>query len=414
MEVNDSSQFLDVSPEGLASLRNILHSSKTGAETLTHRRVMIPITTKAFFEGELLPTMRHNTIDKNKDEEQVMMNIGKGYLADMTIDEATCFIDRRLKALRPLGAKVKKVTKMKLKKGFLQPKKPKSAVKKSKTVQPTSQSMSTLPFMEIREEYDEDGIEVKSETTNISKVLHNVKNEIQNKQGREESKDEMLNALLRGVSDNSDMNDNVESDIEEEEDDDHDTNEEHELPKARPHSEISARLDELIRLEEESELNKKVNTRSSKKLQGTGWKKGFLSNVSNGRTANKKNEMNSVRAKQAPLTTNKDHSKDRKVQFRPSHAVKEIPRIGTRSVKPSTHYPEIENLSSSLEQTVLSTTTQNRPSKSVSIGGVTERPGLKSTLHQNSETDSYVSTKSSVEPEKKLSRFAQRRQQQKY
>ena len=414
MEVSDSPPLVKVSREGLESLRDILNSSKTGSQTLTNRKVMIPITTKAFFEGELQPTIRQNNTDRSKDEEQVMMNIGQGYLADMTIDEATSVIDRRLKALRCISKeKVKKGKKLALKKGFLQQKQSKPAIKKS-TAQPNP-SMSALPFMEIREEYDEDGNEITSETMNISKVLHNVKNEIKNKQGREESKNEMLNALLQGVSNTSDIHDNDETDIQVnyDDDDDDDANEEQEVPKARPYKEISARLDELIRIEEEAELNKKANRKSAKKLQGTGWKKGFLSNVSNGKTSKKGFAVSSARVKQTPLeVTSKVPSREKKVQFQASHAVKEIPRIGTRSVKAPTQYPEIEELSSSLEQTVLSTTMQTRPSKSVSIGGVME----KNTLHQNSESGRRINTStitSSVEPEKKLSRFAQRRQQQK-
>ena len=47
--------------------------------------------------------------------------------------------------------------------------------------------------------------------------------------------------------------------------------------KKTDHAKISARLKELSKLEEQDELNKSINSKSSVSLQGKGWSKGFLS-----------------------------------------------------------------------------------------------------------------------------------------
>ena len=508
MEATDLLPLNQFSNENaLESVRSILQSSKNNRgesqsqlqsqlqqkNKLTNHKVMIPITTKAFFEGKLQPSIRQNNIDRTKDEEQVIVNIGNGYLADMTINEATSFIDRRLKALRLLVVKDKesntKVDKSKsnkkltMKKGFLNQKKPKSAMKKS-TIGATNQSKSTsasasastststsvsvgtrnmssfsLPYMEIREEYDDQGNEIKSEAMNMSKVLNHVKNEIKSKHGNEETNNEMLNALLAANIDeddqmNGDDNDNDDDDDHNDVDDD-DVNKIEEVPKERPYQEITDRFDELMRLEEEAEMKKKGNIKSSKKLQGLGWAKGFLSSKkTSSRTKTSANSMANIttasastQAKRADASSDyasasEASSRARKVQFHPSNEVKEIPRIGTRSIQSFKTPPQstvVGELSSSLEDfsmsntrtiqnipssssrgpsilskpttsleynTIQNQTIQNPPSKSVSIGGVMERPGLKNNMHKKAENDG-----SNAEP-KKLSRFAQRRQEQ--
>jgi hypothetical protein len=61
-------------------------------------------------------------------------------------------------------------------------------------------SYSSLPFMEIREEFDQYGNEIKSEVMNMSKVVQNVKREIESKKGSGETKsNEMLEALLQSI-----------------------------------------------------------------------------------------------------------------------------------------------------------------------------------------------------------------------
>ena len=471
MEVTDSLQQNQLSNENaLERIRSILQSSKSdrgGSQSqsqsqqkkkLTNHKVMIPITTKAFFEGKLQPSIRQNNIDRSKDEEQVILNIGNGYLADMTIDEATSFIDRRLKALRPLVVKEtnsntnKKLT---MKKGFLQKKKPKSAIKKS-TFGATNQSKSTsggnmssysLPFMEIREEFDDEGNEINSEAMNMSKVLDNVKNEIKSKHGKGESQNEMLNALLAATIEEDDQMNGDDNDDDDNDDDD-DANEDQEVPKERPYQDISDRFDQLIRLEEEAEMKKKGNLKSAKKLQGSGWTKGFLTNNKTTSTRTKKGakSMANSTTTTAPSDSTSDSaseasSRARRVQFRASNEVKEIPRIGNRSIQSVKAPPQsaiVEELASSLEDFSMSNsrtipiqsspssssrgpsmpnslehnTIQNPPSssrgpsKSVSIGGVMERPGLKNNMHKKAENDG-----SNVEP-KRLSRFAQRRLEQ--
>ena len=479
----------------LQSLYNILKPSNESKSTsnstsppaalLTDRKVMIPITSKAFFEGTLQPTVTvtgncngtgtgtgNGTVTNTHErQEQVMVNLGQGYLAEMTTEEASNYVERRMQALRPIKPKPKpkKDSSLKMKKGFLQTKKSKSKPVHAPAtdadtntgrgrgmVVPSSPSPS-LPFMEIREEYDRDGNEINAETLDMSKELLYLRQAMQGK-GKDKGtteKNTLLETILDSVAksgeststdqtaDDDNNNDNVS--------DEHASiNQSSSETEPRPYEEISSRLDELILLEEEEERNKKTNSTSSKRIQGKGWAKGFLSND---KKAAKKNVNTSTKkvaiAATAPLPP-KTHDvqripddsstaqQSRKVQFLATNEIKEIPRIGTRSipkVNTSSTPPQssartiVQELASSLEHTMLGNNVmqsrsagQSVPSKSVSLGGIMERPtsSANNTSQQRIITstststtgDSAAATSTDTEPKKKLSKFAQRRQQQ--
>ena len=423
---------LKAQEEKIQSVQSILKSTSDGG-SLSERKVMIPITTKAFFEGKLQPT-----IHGGSGKEQVITNLGQECLADMTIDEATKFLDRKLDRIRSLMKESepkpkKKSGKLAFKKGFLDGgQKKKSSMKKSqdqtKATASSSTSMSTgyspsLPFIEIREEFDKDGNEIKSEAMNMSKVLQNVKKEIQSKAGDKVVDNEMLNALLDSVPDSMDEDgddDSQEFDMEDEEIE-VDNNSQKSCQK-EPMKDFSSRLDELIRQEEEAEKKQKEVKKASKKSLGKGWAKGFL-NSSEVKPKKKKPVSLQPKDPSASKMDDQNIGRSKKVQFTGTNEVKEIPRIGQTSIKsirpPSMQQQQqqqqgadktVQELASSLESTVLgSKVERSQPKESISIGGVMERSSPQVQFNQNASSGM---NNSAPEPKKKLSRFAQRRLEQ--
>lgn len=421
---------LKAQEERIQSVRSILKSTSDGGSTLSERKVMIPITTKAFFEGKLQPT-----IHGKSGKEEVIVNLGQGCLAGMTTDEASKFLDRKLDRIRSLMKESepkpkKKNGKLAFKKGFLDvDQKEKSSMKKpqdqAKPIASSSTSMSTeyspsLPFIEIREEFDKDGNEIKSEAMNMSKVLQNVKKEIQSKTGDKAVDNEMLNALLDSVpdslEDDDDDDDSQEFDVEDQDIEVEDNNEK------EPMKDFSSRLDELIRQEEEAEKKQKEVKKASKKSLGKGWAKGFLN--SSEVKPKKKKKTASFKAEDSSSSMMDDHHirRSKKVQFTGTNEVKEIPRIGQTSIKsirpPSMQQQHqqqgtdksVQELTSSLESTFLgSKVERSQPKESISIGGVMERSTPKVQCNQDA---SGGMNNSAPEPKKKLSRFAQRRLEQ--
>eukprot|EP01083_Nonionella_stella_P045117 121284_1 len=81
---------------------------KTNRDSLDGRKAMIPIGTKAFYEGTLSPSIKSKPDGKKSKtsqsaQEHVLANIGDGYLAEMTTVEACSYIERRMEALRKLN-----------------------------------------------------------------------------------------------------------------------------------------------------------------------------------------------------------------------------------------------------------------------------------------------------------------------
>ena len=478
----------------LEQLHNVLKSSsaedgggqKTNRHSLDGRKAMIPIGTKAFYEGTLSPTIKSKPDQKNSKtsqsaQEHVLANIGDGYLAEMTTVEACSYIERRMEALRKLNndhgnsalkadptkdnnkaTKSKPSNKgggLKMKKGFLQSKSTKVSSKSSRLPPMHKPSISaddnvsqSLPFIEIREELDKEGNEIKSEALDVSKELLSLHRTIHSKKEESVAQNRpevagIFDALAGSVPQSIDSS-AAESDV----DVVRESSTEVEAAASiadnssdseeRPYEEISARLDTLILLEEKEEKEKSRNKKSSKKLQGR-WAKGFLS----GGTSEKKKRSQPKKSIEKPAakgiipskgslhtSTSINSSKNKKSVKFGSDEIKEIPRIGTRSINGVINIPScastrsqiptestsynsqssrtkndpsgiIHSSSTSLGQTVMGTGsdrgTTRKPSKSISIGGVTERASSIS-AQENSNS----------EPKKKLSRFAQRRLEQ--
>jgi len=185
-----------------------------------------------------------------------------------------------------------------------------------------------------------------------------------------------------------------------------------------------------------------ANNRSSKRLQGKGWTKGFFDQKPEKSRINQKKMSHSKETHEVKDTLKKNtpikNTKEKKVQFKPSNEVKEIPRIGSRSISEVTMNRvqfEDSDVVKDMQESILGTTlnrvqvadsnvskdmqmvernipnvTKSHPRERVSIGGVMERP-----RHANTNTNSTTSNDTSIRgdiPQKKLSRFAQGRQQQ--
>ena len=216
---------------------------------------------------------------------------------------------------------------------------------------------TALPFFEIREELDQDGREVKAEAINVAKQL-----EFLRKEGMKAAPSILSAASIKEemIIDNEPEKLTTIMDQE--------------------YEALSLRLDELARLEEEAESAKVENRISSKKLQSKGWSKGFL----NAKTKKKKAQPRRVVATETGLST--PANEGRKVEFKSNDEIREIPRIGERSsseLKPSASR-------NAIEPQVFSGIIRER-----TIGSVT--------------VETSPSTKA---PRKKLSRFAQERQEQ--
>lgn len=434
------------SPLNLDQLQYIQDLLKDASENkLSGRQVMIPVTSKAFFEGHLDPAMQ---TDSSGEKEQVIVKVGGEYLAEMSLEDASRYIERRMKDLRPQVAAMnnseenqKPKSALRLKKGFLnekpkikmeQYKQEKQKLNESK-IATISYDEPILPFMEILEEYDSSGKQVKAEALDVSQQLMDFRrkiNKIRMEEGKDMNASDASPSYNKGAVLDTIMNsipDDIETDSDQHDRTYRDVYPTREL-KRDELEDISARLDQLALLEEEEEKKKHNNMKSSKSIQGKGWNKGFLSNSAN-RTkptnnvvrSEVKNKDNSYDILRNDTNVSLDVDHEKKVQFSNNTQVKEIPRIGNRSIQNvmgfqrqseiATNIISTQNLKQSImESTRLSplpaVSDQGRLCNPVAINGVMERQNGTSSTPSSEE-----SNKTTENEPKKLSRFAQRRQQ---
>mmetsp|Transcript_24790 Transcript_24790/g.36691 ORF Transcript_24790/g.36691 Transcript_24790/m.36691 type:complete len:327 (+) Transcript_24790:228-1208(+) len=260
--------FARASSDELSAVRNILQDPLSG------RKVMIPFTSKAFFEGSLQPSMAEN-------KEQVIVKLSKKELVEMARTEAQKLLEERIEVL----GKEKRIT------SVSNPLK-----KESKILDDPAPSM---PYFEIREEYDEDGNEIRAEAINVAKELEYL----------QRKENENIDSAVR-KAESQDMElleqkqNETKTDV---------TNEEYE--------QISSRLEKLARLEEEAEAKQKINKASSQKLQGSGWGKGFLNRKK------KSSVMNEVLTSRNKISKEKELPKQqsaKKVNFAETHESPEM------------------------------------------------------------------------------------------
>lgn len=351
----------------IKSLIDVAKSSGTGKQAtscqpLTGRRVMVPITSKAFFEGVLQPPVT-NAGGPSAAEEQIVVNVGDGQLQEMSRVEACKYIDKHLDVLDISNKSQTKKTKTKssgLKKGFLNNTKnkpspigKKSTIPQNKTEinqEVLSQQEAMFPLMEIREECDVRGNIVNSEVINMSNTMKRIDDGLKNEgdiaEAGGDGDGEKLGKLLADTLKESEADistgiDNVNLHEEEVVNDVESTQQA--LVSDEDYEAILQRLEELERMEEEDEKSKMVNKTSSKRLQSGGWSKGFLNNTKKTSTKKMQKEKKQVKVeedvKTIPSTRSTQDTQprnDSRVSFSAKNEVKEIPRIGLNKVPQKT------------------------------------------------------------------------------
>ncbi|KAK1741848.1 hypothetical protein QTG54_007421 [Skeletonema marinoi] len=329
----------------------------TSCQPLTGRRVMVPITSKAFFEGVLQPPIKDSGSSSSVTaaEEQIVINIGGGQLKEMTRVQACAYLDKQLNVLDKSNTSKTKKTKAKstaLKKGFLNNTKSKASDKKpassqnkatiSKEILSSEEAM--FPLMEIREECDIRGNIVNAEVINMSNTMKRIDDRLKNEGDiAEAGEGAEIGKLLADTLKESeaDITTGLDKIKLKEEQADNNVEPTQETPVSNEDYEaILQRLEELELLEEEDAKSKKVNKTSSKRLQSGGWSKGFL-NANNKSTKKAQKEkhvkvdanVKTIPSTRSTMTSAETQVKNNtRVSFSSKNEVKEIPRIGLNKV----------------------------------------------------------------------------------
>jgi hypothetical protein len=353
------------SPPLKLSLEEVRDVSDSLKKPLAGQQVLIPLGSKAFLPGTLRPSV------SSDGEEQVVLRDQDGNNKEMTRRQALDSLQVEMDSLKP-PSRTKPVN-------------IKSALRKSK---PTSKTASkpvathtpmnpSMPYFEIREEYNDSGQQITGQATNVSKQL-----EYLQKQTAGES--------VVHVPPESKDDDDADAD-------DDENWEEVRVEDLKPfneegYSSLSTRLEELERLEEEA--NKQQEGNSKIKSMRKGWAKGFLNakkkpapapsrSISTQKPAPTRKPVPPPVATQKPAPARENApTTERRVNFQGEDQVKEIPRVGERSVS------EVKKPAA-----------RKQIEESVFNGVVKERATVPSAPRQEQPA-----------PKKKLSRFAQQRQ----
>ena len=336
----------------LEAVRHVLQDPLTG------RKVMIPFTGKAFFAGTLEPSV-------DQGHEQVVVKLSKDTLVDMSRSDAVALLEQRIESIQE---RMKKTLENYSSKGAT-PTKPKSI----------TEGGSSRAFFEIREEYDDDGNEIRAEAINVAKELQYL---------QKDEKDQLVGSDMFSptnmMNDDADHEQSPSTSV-------HQNDSKPGVVSDRDFETLTLRLEELARLEEEAETQKVANTMSSKTIQGSGWAKGFLNSRTTKTKPSKKKVTNvnkGIQPQSAVSITNaSDSPRPKRVGFG-ENEIREIPRVGDKSVAHST--------------------SQSRQAISASVfsGVITER-SMGAQDHRS--TASATTPASTPEPERKVSRFAQQR-----
>ena len=341
---------------------------------LKGRSVLIPFSKQAFLEGELDPTT--TTADGEKAQEQVRVVVDS-QIQTVTTGEAKLWLEQYSS-----GKQTKKTTTVNDKEPTIQPPLPRQKSKKHnpKAVIPSPPpDLSFGGFVEIQEEYNADGKQVRGNAIDVSRQL----NEIWKNASEPPLQPTFV---MSSQEEESDMINSEEKEL---------------VPKRPPisdeaYEQLSKRLDELARMEEEAEEEAKNPKpmkikKASKQTSSSGWKKGFLTS-SNAKTpkakAKPRKKTSAVSRPMNDETTIIERSVGKNssssVSFDTTqNQIQEIPRVGTQPVPPKT------GSSKSLQESIFSGIIEERPV-------IQERP--------------VVRGPQPTKPKKKLSRFARERQ----
>lgn len=331
-----------LSSEDLRDLIDVLR------QPLDDRPVLVPLTSKAFVRGRLTP-----------ENDTVSLGTPKG-LQVMTREQARECLQAEMKAQIPK----KQSSVLKSPPGG-------SATNTSSESDNSQQHQqsSSLPFLEIREEIDDEGNSVRSEVADVTKQLQELEGAAEAPAGNPIAASQ-LNTVEKPFG--------------------------HDEVQLRPlddveYDRLAARLEELARLEEADAVNKKTNAASRTQLQSKGWASGFLNKSRKKRTPSKETVPKLRPPPSSAATADSVSSTDSRpktVGFADdTNDVREIPRIGERSVREVQRPP-------------------NRPlEREIFSGMVHERTA------SNAKTVTPVMEAGTEAQPKKLSRFAQERLQ---
>jgi len=365
----------ELSSEHLNDVRDILR------RPLSERTVLVPVGSKAFFPGTLQPTV------DSSGQERVVVRLQDGSEKDMSRQEALDILQREIDG--------KEARKQPSKKVEMKPSPSPQSASSS-----TDRTDSSLPYFEIREQLDESGKTISGEAVNVTQQLEYLENNGETKSAVADSVPRAKNEEAHGET----------------------IPEETYAPKPlsdQEYESLSARLEELACLEEEADQQKASNKKSARQLQSRGWSKGFLNSKPKQKKPKPQTSPSGVRQEKHPPSSRvpRAHSTGRKVAFQEENQVKEIPRVGERSVNEIRTPTESSVFSGLLHERPTRpgpreqdnhAVGQERPTRpaaskpiddSVLSGVVHERPAK--TRSQPQEAPS----------KKRLSRFAQERQQ---
>ncbi|KAL9186881.1 hypothetical protein ACHAXT_010601 [Thalassiosira profunda] len=400
--------------------------SAPAPQPLAGRRAMVPATSKAFFEGELRPPSETASDPSKPDAmgERVGVNEG-GKLVEMTRAEADALFGRQQEKM---AAKTKSTSSA----TTSNPKKEAPASTKTDASREV-QTGPTLPLMEIRETCDASGNIVGSEIVNISNAAKRLDEGLKNigeSGGGEEDEAQLGEMIAQTLNEGAgDITRNAHvSKVEagpmeiEYERQEAAKESQQETVSDAAYEAICSRLEELERLEEEEARSKKANAKNSKRLQSSGWSKGFLNQpkkkapgkkessvAKHSASGNSSAETGAACSKNGTTATVEGADlteKVSKVSFG-GDEVKEIPRIGQSKVPPR---PTSSNRPVSFSPTNLDVPETDPYSPVTSVpfeanvfkGVVKERSAM---------APDAGTTENRAGGKKKLSRFAQQRLQ---
>jgi len=343
---------------------------------LTDQQVLIPLGSKAFFPGTLQPSV------SDDGQEQVALREKDGSDKIVTRQDALDSLQAEIDSFKPTPrTKTAAKTKSALRTST-------NGITASAPQYDAQPLGSPLPYFEIREEYNDAGEPITAQAIDVTKQLEYLQKQANGESVVHippEAKQDDIPVTQTAVEE-------VHVDI---------------LKPLTDHEydEKASRLEELMRMEEQATSSQEpVVNPKIKSLRGKGWSKGFLNSSNSKKTS--KNKPPAEAANTASAKT------ERKVVFHDENQVKEIPRIGERSISEVRKPAAAAAASRQLQESILSGIVGERPAvqarkeieESVLSGVVRERP-VGGTVSQQQQQQPEAA------PKKRLSRFAQQRQQ---
>ena len=280
-----------LSPDELVDIKHLLNRARAPSISSNHSslsgsRVLVPVTSKAMFEGTLEPTL---SASGDTPGEKFVIHVGDGKFEEMSCEQARQFFDAQTDKLMPKPTSQTNASLDQKASGSKGTKKSIESLKTKTTSHKESSPDDRLPLMEIREEWDESNTgPVRSEVVNISKQMERLNaglNKAKNA-GNDESGEQFGKLLAEMLKDDEigvqshDIKDEIEDTIARSNEDTITETSQPTRVSEEEYKSIYSRLEELEKLEAEELMStkKSINTKNSSKKNSSnkGWSKGFL------------------------------------------------------------------------------------------------------------------------------------------